>query len=108
MIYLYVQRAVDRNVHKKDLEKADRDVFEAFKNVATYRLKKKPLTKKEKDSATKTLEGRKRVLVKLESIRGPRDNGIMNIYRNGGAGSALSNAVAPVDPNNLLMRAQFS
>lgn len=76
---------MDRYVHKRDLDKADKDLFESYKNLAAQRLKKKPITKKEKDSATKCLETRKRILLKLESIRGhPSNNGLPSRFRNGG------------------------
>jgi hypothetical protein len=47
------------------LEKADKEVLEAYKTIASLKLKKKPVTKKEKDVATKAIENRERILQKI-------------------------------------------
>ncbi|ODM94611.1 Transcriptional adapter 3-B [Orchesella cincta] len=85
-------KELDRNTQKRELEKADKDVLEAYKTVASCRLKKKPLTKKEKDAANKALEARKKVLGKLGSS-GSTTNG---------NGVAAGSSAVPVDPSGLL------
>jgi len=89
-------KELERNSQKKELEKADKDVLEAYKTIASCRLKKKPLTKKEKDAATKALDARRKVLTKLGS-------GGSGGTQNGAGSSAASAPVAvPEDPLGLL------
>jgi len=56
---------LERATYKKDLEKADKDVLEAYKTIASLKMKKKPVTKKEKEAATKAIENREKVLKKI-------------------------------------------
>ncbi|CAL8123821.1 unnamed protein product [Orchesella dallaii] len=99
-------KELGRNSQKRELEKADKDVLEAYKNIASCRLKKKPLTKKEKDAATKALEARNKVLTKLDSKQGSTTISISasssTVTQNGAGSSAAKAIVAPVDPIGLL------
>ncbi|CAG7678018.1 unnamed protein product [Allacma fusca] len=60
------QRELERAGYKRELEKADKDVLEAYRIISNCRLKKKALTKREKDIAAKALEARTAVLNKLQ------------------------------------------
>lgn len=75
-------------------------------------MKKKPISKKEKDGATKALDTRKKALGKLEAIQGTSKKGgggggggggtSANLPRGANVSAALGAAVAPVDPAGTL------
>jgi hypothetical protein len=54
---------------KEDLAKADKEVLESYKFVHSSRVKRKPISKKDRDIAFKALQNREGALEKLGAIK---------------------------------------
>jgi hypothetical protein len=57
-----------RSNYKKELEKADKEVIDAYRAIASCRLRRKPLTQKEKNGAAKALANRQNAIEKLGAV----------------------------------------
>ncbi|CAG7815409.1 unnamed protein product [Allacma fusca] len=68
-LYIFAKRELDRVEAKRSLEKADKELLEAYRIVCVSRSKKKPLSKREREVASRALQNRRTALEKLQHTR---------------------------------------